>query len=180
MFAVIRTGGKQYRVGPEDVILVERLTAEPGAFIAISDILMLGGDGTETVVGAPTVANAAVFAEVLDQTRGDKILMLKKRRRKNYRRRGGHRQHLTVLRIAGISPDGTRPADLEAKAKAKPKAAPAAEGDADPKAKRAKPAKSAKAAAAPKAKKPAAKAKAPAPKRAKSSAKAPKSAKAKE
>ncbi len=101
-FAVIRTGGKQYRVTPNAVLTVEKLEAEPGGTVTFHDVLALGGDGGLTL-GAPTVPGASVTATVLEQTRGDKVLIFKKRRRKNSRRKRGHRQHLTVLRIAEIS-----------------------------------------------------------------------------
>jgi len=149
MFAVIKTGGKQYRVSKDDVLAVETLAGAPGDLIQVGDVLMLGEDGQEPTVGAPVVDKAAVFAEILDQTRGEKIIVFKKQRRQNHRRKNGHRQHLTVLRIEAISPTGEKPA-FEAKAKvkaAKPKVETAAEddGDAPVKAK-------AKAKAAPKAK----------------------------
>jgi large subunit ribosomal protein L21 len=99
---VIRTGGKQYRVTPNAVLTVEKLEAEPGATITFHDVLALGGEGG-LVVGAPTIPGASVTATVVEQTRGPKILMLKKRRRKNSRRKRGHRQDLTTLRIADIA-----------------------------------------------------------------------------
>ena len=101
-FAVIRTGGKQYRVTPNAVLTVEKLEAEPGGTVTFHDILALGGEGGLTL-GAPNIPGASVTATVLEQKRGDKVLILKKRRRKNSRRKQGHRQHLTVLRIAEIS-----------------------------------------------------------------------------
>jgi large subunit ribosomal protein L21 len=101
-FAVIRTGGKQYRVTPNAVLTVERLEAEPGATITFHDVLALGSD-TGLIVGAPTVPGASVTATVVEQNRGDKILILKKRRRKNSRRKRGHRQEQTVLRIGDIA-----------------------------------------------------------------------------
>ena len=101
MFAVIRTGGKQYRVTPDAVLKVEKLEAEPGATVTFTDVLALGADGNLTL-GAPTIAGAAVTATVIAQDRLDKVLVFKKRRRKNSRRRGGHRQHVTVLRVAEI------------------------------------------------------------------------------
>jgi large subunit ribosomal protein L21 len=104
-FAVIRTGGKQYRVSPNAVLTVEKLEAEPGGTITFHDVLAIGGDGNLTV-GAPTVPGASVSATVVEQTRGDKILMLKKRRRKNSRRKMGHRQDLTVVRIGDITMAG--------------------------------------------------------------------------
>jgi large subunit ribosomal protein L21 len=101
-FAVIRTGGKQYRVTPNAVVTVEKLEAEPGATITFHDVLALGSEAGLTL-GAPTVPGASVTATVVEQTRGDKIIMLKKRRRKNSRRKKGHRQDLTVLRIGDIA-----------------------------------------------------------------------------
>ncbi|MDO9709703.1 50S ribosomal protein L21 [Paracraurococcus lichenis] len=101
-FAVIRTGGKQYRVTPDAVLTVEKLAAEPGATITFHDVLAIGGEGGLTL-GAPTVPGARVTATVVEQTRGEKILILKKKRRQNYRRKKGHRQDLTVLRIAEIA-----------------------------------------------------------------------------
>jgi len=106
MFAVVKTGGKQYRVAPGDVIRVERLAAEAGALVELGEVLMLGGDGAGIEVGRPRIEGAAVTATVLEQTRGDKILVFKKKRRHNYRRKKGHRQELTVLQIAEILPPG--------------------------------------------------------------------------
>jgi large subunit ribosomal protein L21 len=105
MFAVIRTGGKQYRVTPNAVLKVEKLRAEPGATITFTDVLALGSEAGVSV-GAPTVAGAAVTATVMAQDRLDKVIIFKKRRRQNSRRRNGHRQHVTVLRIAGFEQDG--------------------------------------------------------------------------
>jgi large subunit ribosomal protein L21 len=101
-FAVIRTGGKQYRVTPDAVLTVEKLEAEPGGTVTFHDVLAIGSEAGLTL-GAPTVPGATVTATVVEQTRGEKILMLKKRRRKNSRRKKGHRQHLTVLRIGAIN-----------------------------------------------------------------------------
>ncbi len=106
MFAVVKTGGKQYRVALGDVIRVEKLAAEAGAVIELGEVLMLGGDGAGIEVGRPRIEGAAVTATVLAQTRGDKILVFKKKRRHNYRRKKGHRQDLTVLQIAEILPPG--------------------------------------------------------------------------
>lgn len=94
MFAVIRTGGKQYKVAKDDVIVVEKLAGEAGETLTLDDVLMVGDK-----VGSPTVEGAAVTATVIEQTRGAKIIIFKKKRRQNYRRKNGHRQHLTVLRI---------------------------------------------------------------------------------
>jgi large subunit ribosomal protein L21 len=100
MYAVIKTGGKQYRVAKNQVVIVERLDGEVGGTIELGEVLMLGGDSP--VVGAPLVAGAKVTATVLEQGKGEKVIIFKKRRRKNYRRRNGHRQLRTVLRIADI------------------------------------------------------------------------------
>lgn len=136
MFAVIRSGSKQYRVAKDDRIVVERIAGEPGTMIQLSDVLMVGGDGKAPTFGQPKVADAAVFAEVLEHSRADKIIVFKKKRRNNYRRKAGHRQHQTVLRIVDVSPTGTAPKftptpkqepkraarkDIKAKAKAAPK-----------------------------------------------------------
>ena len=106
MFAIIKTGGKQYKVAKNDVVTVERLAAEAGSTVALDSVLMLGGDEAAPRVGAPYLDNARVHAEVLEQTRGPKLLWFKKRRRKNSRRKGGHRQDLTVLRVRDITLDG--------------------------------------------------------------------------
>jgi large subunit ribosomal protein L21 len=126
MFAVIRTGGKQYRVAKDDKIVVEKLAGEPGAMVELSDVLMIGGDGKKVTVGAPVIDKAAVFAEVVEQSRADKILVFKKHRRKNYRRTRGHRQEQTVLRIVDVSPTGAKPKAAAAKAKPKPEDKPKA------------------------------------------------------
>ena len=110
MFAVIRTGRKQYRVTPDAVLKVETLPGEPGATVTFSDVLAIGADEGAVTIGTPTVAGAEVTATVIAQDRLDKIIIFKKRRRQNSRRRAGHRQHVTVLRIAGISvPDISAP-----------------------------------------------------------------------
>ncbi|WP_145145377.1 50S ribosomal protein L21 [Roseomonas gilardii] len=101
-YAVIRTGGKQYRVTPNAVLVVEKLEAEAGQTVTFQDVLVLGGESGLTI-GAPTVAGASVTATVIEQTRGDKVIVFKKRRRQNSRRKNGHRQHVTVLRIGDIA-----------------------------------------------------------------------------
>ena len=116
MFAVIRTGGKQYRVAKDDKIIVEKLLGEPGTMVELSDVLMIGGDGKALTVGTPVIDKAAVFAEVVEQSRADKIIVFKKNRRKGYRRTRGHRQQQTVLRIVDVSPTGAKPKDIVAKA----------------------------------------------------------------
>src|SRR4051812_49884281 len=118
MYAVIRTGGKQYKVAANDVITVEKLPAEAGSVVQLSEVLMVGGE--KNTVGAPLVTGAVVTATVLDQIKGDKVIIFKKKRRHNYRRKKGHRQLGTVLRIGGIFTEGQKP-DLTAAA-AKPKA----------------------------------------------------------
>ena len=102
MYAIVKTGGKQYKVANGDVIRVEKIEAEAGASITLDDVLMVGDAGA-TTIGTPTVAGAAVVAEVVAQDRGPKIIVFKKKRRQNYRRKNGHRQDLTVLRITGIN-----------------------------------------------------------------------------
>lgn len=101
MFAVIKTGGKQYKVAKDDVIEVEKLPGAAGASVELGDVLMLS-DGGKVVVGSPLLKGAKVSAEVVEQTRGDKIIVFKKKRRKNYRRKKGHRQDLTVIKITAI------------------------------------------------------------------------------
>ncbi len=102
MYAVIRTGGKQYRVAPQTVLKVEKLDVEPGATVTFSEVLAVGGDGG-TSIGAPFVPGATVTATVVAQDRLDTVIIFKKRRRQNSRRRNGHRQPVTVLRIADIT-----------------------------------------------------------------------------
>ena len=101
MFAVIKTGGKQYRVAADDVVTIGKLEGEPGAWITFDTVLMVTGDGG-TQVGAPSVTGVTVSGEVVEHTRGDKVIAFKKRRRKNSRRKRGHRQDFTVVRITAI------------------------------------------------------------------------------
>ncbi len=101
MYAVIRTGGKQYRVATNQVIEVEKLDVEPGSSVELSEVLMVG-EGEGATVGSPLVAGASVTATVLEQGKGPKLIVFKKRRRKNFRRKTGHRQKLTVLRVTDI------------------------------------------------------------------------------
>jgi large subunit ribosomal protein L21 len=105
MFAVIRTGGKQYKVARDDLIAVEKLAGEPGTTIELSEVLMVG-EGGEVSTGTPLLAGASVSAELVEHRRGDKIIVFKKKRRQNYRRKNGHRQHQTVLRITEIRAGG--------------------------------------------------------------------------
>ncbi len=128
MFAVLKTGGKQYRVAANQILTVEKLAAEAGETVEFSEILMLGGDDLK--VGAPFVAGATVKAEVLEQLRGEKVISFKKRRRKHSsQRKRGHRQYLTRVRITDILAGGEKAAKAEAKAPgARPRrVAPAAE-----------------------------------------------------
>ena len=102
MYAVIKTGGKQYRVAKDDILKIEKLDGEAGDTIEFTEVLMVGGEG-EPTVGTPLVSGAIVKAEVLEQTRAAKIIVFKKKRRQNYRRKKGHRQHQTVVKITDIS-----------------------------------------------------------------------------
>ena len=121
MFAVFKTGGKQYRVAAEDVIKVAKVKGDPGEIVEFGEVLVVGGDNLS--LGAPTVAGATVAAEVLEQAREPKIIAFKKRRRKNSRRKIGHRQEFTLLRITEILTDGRRPSK---QAQPRPKRPPAA------------------------------------------------------
>ena len=105
MYAVVKTGGKQYRVQKEDVVLVEKLNANDGDQLVLGDVLMVG-DGKKVTLGTPLVNDAAVMAQVIRQTRGPKITMIYKRRRKNSRRKQGHKQDLTLLKIIDIAETG--------------------------------------------------------------------------
>jgi large subunit ribosomal protein L21 len=119
MFAVIKTGGKQYRVAADDVIKVDKIKGEPGEVIQLAEVLLLAGDNV--TLGAPTIAGASVAAEVIEQGRGPKIIVFKKRRRKNSRRKRGHRQEFTLLRVTEILTDGAKPGKT-ASAQRKPRA----------------------------------------------------------
>jgi len=122
MFAVIRTGGKQYRVAAEDVIKVEGVEGEPGTIVQLGEVIMLGGDTPE--IGKPTISGASVAAEILDHVRGAKVIAFKKRRRKNSRRKRGHRQDFVLIRISEILTGGAKPSKGP-KPKPEPKAKPA-------------------------------------------------------
>ena len=143
MFAVIKAGGKQYRVAAEDVIRIDRVNGEPGDIVEFGEVLVLGGDIPQ--LGTPTIAGATVAGEVLQHTRGDKVIAFKKRRRKNSRRKRGYRHEFSVIRITEILTGGAKPSK-EAKPRPKrepqPKVEARAEGDAE-----AKPAKAKKPAA---------------------------------
>ena len=126
MFAVFKTGGKQYRVAAEDVLKIDKVKGEPGEIVEFGEVLVVGGDSV--TLGAPTVAGATVAAEVLDQARGPKIIAFKKRRRKNSRRKRGIRQEFTLLRITEILTDGKKASKT---APPRPKRAPAPAASAD-------------------------------------------------
>lgn len=150
MFAVIKTGGKQYKVAENDILVVEKLNGAEGEIIELGDVLLVQDDD-KADIGGPTVSGATVAAEIIDQGRGEKIIVFKKKRRKRYRRTHGHRQHQTVLRVTEILTGGKKPSKKAADKKPTPKAGkPAAEKAEKPAAKE------------PAGKKPAAKAAAPA------------------
>ena len=107
MFAVIKTGGRQYRVVPDDVLEIGKIEGEVGTIVQLSEVLVLGGE--QPVLGVPTVAGASVAAEVLQHKRGPKVIAFKKRRRQNSRRKRGYRDELTVLRITEILAEGAKP-----------------------------------------------------------------------
>ena len=125
MYAVVKTGGKQYRVTKDDTILVEKLDADEGQTITLSDVMLLG-DGDKVTVGTPVVTDASVEAQVVSQTRGPKIIIFRRKRRKNHRRTQGHRQDLTLLKITDINTSGKKAATPAKKAAAKAEAKPAA------------------------------------------------------
>ena len=140
MFAVIKTGGKQYRVAPEDVIRIDRLDGEPGKVVSFGEVLVVGGD-TPTI-GAPLVSGATVAGELLAHERGERVIAFKKRRRKNSRRKRGYRHDFSVVRITEILTEGKKPSDTppprpkrepkpeaEPEAKAKSKAKPKAKSE---------------------------------------------------
>jgi large subunit ribosomal protein L21 len=126
MFAVIKTGGRQYRVAPDDVLEIGKIEGEVGTIVQLPEVLVLGGD--TPLLGAPTVAGATVAAEVLQHKRGEKVIAFKKRRRKNSRRKRGYRDEITVLRITEILADNAKPTIGPRPKKAK--AAPAEDAEA--------------------------------------------------
>lgn len=130
MFAVVKTGGKQYRVAKDDTLVVEKLAGEVGEIVQLGDVLMLTEEGKAPTVGAPIVEKAAVFAEVVEQGKGDKVIVFKKQRRQNHRRKKGHRQELTTVKVVDISATGTKPSAAK-KAPAKKAAAKKTEDKAD-------------------------------------------------
>ena len=128
MYAVVKTGGKQYRVTRDDTILVEKLDADEGQTVTLTDVMLLG-DGDKVTVGTPVVADASVEAQVVSQTRGPKIIIFRRKRRKNHRRTQGHRQDLTLLKITDINTSGKKAAPAK-KAAAKAEKKPAAKKEA--------------------------------------------------
>ena len=132
MFAVIKTGGRQYRVVPDDVLEIGKITGDVGTIVQLGEVLLVGGE--TPVLGAPTVAGASVAAEVLQHKRGPKVIAFKKRRRKNSRRKRGYRDEITVLRITEILTDNARPSIGPRPKKEKVAPAPAEDGDEAPQA----------------------------------------------
>jgi large subunit ribosomal protein L21 len=139
MFAVIRTGGRQYRVVPDDVLEIGKIAGDVGTIVQLGEVLLVGGESP--VVGSPTVAGASVAAEVLQHKRGPKVIAFKKRRRKNSRRKRGYRDEITVLRITEILTNDNKPTVGPRARKEKPVAAAPSDDDAAPKAARKPPAK---------------------------------------
>ena len=126
MFAVIKTGGRQYRVVPDDVLEIGKIAGDVGTIVQLGEVLVVGGD--TPVLGTPTVAGASVAAEVLDHKRGPKVIAFKKRRRKNSRRKRGYRDEITVLRITEILADNAKPS-IGPRPKKEKVATPAEDGD---------------------------------------------------
>ncbi len=120
MYAVVATGGKQYRVSPGDRVEVEKLTGEVGQTIALDHVMMIGGEGQAVSVGTPRLDDAWVEAQIVAQKRGKKIIVFKHKRRKGYRRKQGHRQSLTALKITGIHPTATPQDEAPAEAAVAP------------------------------------------------------------
>jgi large subunit ribosomal protein L21 len=166
MFAVIKAGGKQYRVAAEDVIRIDRVEKNPGEVVSFGEVLVVGGDTPS--IGAPTVSGATVAGEVIAHERGDKVIAFKKRRRKNSRRKRGYRHQFSLIRITEILTEGKKPSDTpppRPKREAKPKPETTTETEGEGETKAAKPAKKASGKkTAAKAKKPATKGKKPAAK----------------
>ncbi|MCB1492064.1 MAG: 50S ribosomal protein L21 [Rhodobiaceae bacterium] len=130
MYAVIKTGGKQYKVAPNDLLRVEKLDAESGAAVVFDEVLVVG-DGETVSLGTPVVEGASVAAEVVEQTRDRKIIVFKKKRRQGYRRTKGHRQHVTVVKITDILTGGAKPKAAKKAEKPKVDDAPKAEAAAE-------------------------------------------------
>jgi large subunit ribosomal protein L21 len=129
MFAVIKAGGKQYRVAAEDIIRVDRVSGQPGEIVEFGEVLVLGGDTPQ--LGSPTIAGATVAGEVLQHTRGDKVIAFKKRRRQNSRRKRGFRHEFSVIRITEILTGGAKPSkEVKPRPKREPKPKVEAKGEA--------------------------------------------------
>ena len=126
MFAVIKTGGRQYRVVPDDVLEIGKIAGEVGTIVQLGEVLVVGGDTPS--IGAPTVSGATVAGEVIAHERGDKVIAFKKRRRKNSRRKRGYRDEITVLRVTEILTDNGKPS-IGPRPKKEKVVAPAAKGD---------------------------------------------------
>ena len=154
MFAVIKTGGRQYRVVPDDVLEIGKIAGDVGTIVQLGEVLVVGGE--TPILGLPTVAGASVAAEVLDHKRGPKVIAFKKRRRKNSRRKRGYRDEITLIRVTEILTDGKAPSIGPRPKKEKKVVEAPADGDEAP----------VKAEAAPKKAAPKAEAKAPAKKKA--------------
>ena len=146
MFAVIKTGGRQYRVVPDDVLEIGKIAGDVGTIVQLGDVLLVGGDSP--VLGVPTVAGASVAAEVLQHKRGPKVISFKKRRRKNSRRKRGYRDEITVLRITEILTNDNKPTIGPRPKREKPAVAAPVDGDDEAPSKRAKKKAPAKKAAA--------------------------------
>ena len=129
MFAVIKTGGRQYRVVPDDVLEIGKIAGDVGTIVQLGEVLLVGGDSP--VLGAPTVAGATVAAEVLQHKRGPKVIAFKKRRRKNSRRKRGYRDEITVLRITEILTNDNKPTIGPRPKREKPVAVAPVDGDDD-------------------------------------------------
>ena len=155
MFAVIKTGGRQYRVVPDDVLEIGKIAGDVGTIVQLGEVLLVGGDSP--VLGAPTVAGATVAAEVLQHKRGPKVISFKKRRRKNSRRKRGYRDEITVLRITEILTNDNKPTIGPRPKREKPVVAAPADGDDEAPSQRAKKKAPAKKAVAKKTAKPRAK-----------------------
>jgi large subunit ribosomal protein L21 len=128
MFAVFKTGGKQYRVAADDKLRIDKIKGEPGEIVEFGEVLLVGGENVQP--GTPTVAGASVAAEVIEQGRGPKIIAFKKRRRKNSRRKRGHRQEFTMVRITEILTEGRKPSKTATKPQRAKKPEPQQEGQA--------------------------------------------------
>jgi len=139
MFAVIKTGGRQYRVVPDDVLEIGKIAGDVGTIVQLGEVLLVGGDAP--VLGAPTVAGASVAAEVLQHKRGPKVISFKKRRRKNSRRKRGYRDEITVLRITEILTNDNKPTVGPRPKREKPVVAAPADGDDEAPVKKKAPAK---------------------------------------